>query len=142
MERLIIVLPVLIAAVGIALWVQRRPPAAPAQPVEHEAPVQLDRNDFDGADKPWLVAVFTSSTCGGCADVASKVEVLACDEVVTQELEFSRDRAIHERYHVTAVPTVVIADAAGVVRRSFMGATSAAHLWAAVADLRGTDATD
>jgi len=135
-DRLLVVVPVVVVAIGVAFAVQRRRPDAPAQPVEHTAPSQLDRADFDGADLPWLVVTFTSATCDTCAGVWAKAQVLGSDEVSSVEVEYGNDRALHERYHVTAVPTLVIADAQGVVRRSFIGPTSATHLWAALAELR------
>lgn len=136
MDRLLIVIPVVVVAVGVAFAMQRRRPDAPAQPIEHVAPAQLDRHDFAGADAPWLVVTFTSATCDTCAAVAAKAAILASDEVSSVEVEYGRDRALHDRYHITAVPTLVIADADGVVQRSFIGPTSATHLWAALAELR------
>lgn len=136
MDRLVIVVPLVLVAVGVAFVVQRRRPDPPAQPVEHVAPAQLDRADFDGPDAPWLVVTFTSATCDTCAAVAAKAAVLASSEVAVVEAEYARDRELHDRYHVTAVPTLVIADARGVVRESFIGPTLATHLWAALAELR------
>jgi hypothetical protein len=43
---------------------------------------------------------------------------------------------LHERYHIEAVPTLVIADREGVVRASFMGPMTATDLWAACAEAR------
>ncbi|MFN8050822.1 MAG: thioredoxin domain-containing protein [Acidimicrobiales bacterium] len=136
MDRLLIALPLLVVAIGIALVAQRRRPDAPSQPTQHVAPAQLDRDDFADPDRPWLVVAFTSATCDTCASVAAKAAVLASAEVSSVEVEYSRDRDLHERYAITAVPTVVIADAAGVVQRSFIGPTSATHLWAALAEAR------
>lgn len=136
MDRLLVVLPVVAVAVAVAFVVQRRRPDAPAQPIEHVAPAQLDRADFDGAERPWLVAVFTSATCDTCAGVWSKAQVLGSDQVAVTEVEYGARRALHDRYHVTAVPTLVIADDRGVVQRSFIGTVSATHLWAALAELR------
>ena len=136
MDRLIVVVPLIAVAVAVAFVVQRRRPDAPAQPVEHVAPSQLDRGDFARPDAPWLVVTFTSAMCGTCSDVASKAAVLGSDSVSCVDVEYGRDRALHDRYHVTAVPTLVIADSQGVVRRSFIGPVSATHLWAALAELR------
>ena len=44
--------------------------------------------------------------------------------------------ALHRRYELAAIPTTVIADHEGVVRRAFVGAFTATDLWAAVAELR------
>jgi hypothetical protein len=56
--------------------------------------------------------------------------------VAVQEAEVTRDADLHERYRIDAVPTLVIADAAGVVRGSFVGPVTATDLWATVAELR------
>ena len=53
-----------------------------------------------------------------------------------QEIEFSEHRTLHDRYEVEAVPMVLVADAKGIVRASFIGSPSAADLWATVAQLR------
>ena len=45
-------------------------------------------------------------------------------------------KILHRRYGIEAVPTVVIADAEGVVRSSFVGPPVATQLWAAMAEAR------
>ena len=94
------------AVVGVAAvvaWRRRRAPEAPTQP-RGSLPAQLNRADFDGASAPWLVVVFTSATCNTCADVARKATVLASSQVVVQEVEFARDRALHDRIASTQCP--------------------------------------
>ena len=66
----------------------------------------------------------------------AKVAVLESDSVAVHEAEYRRDRVLHDRYGIDAVPAVLIADADGVVRRNFLGPTTVAHLWAAVAEVR------
>jgi thioredoxin-like negative regulator of GroEL len=100
-------------------------------------PTQLDRADFDRPDAPWLVVVFSSTTCLSCADAVEKAEVLASAEVVVQDVEVTANPDLHRRYGIDAVPVTVVADGDGVARASFVGAPSATDLWAAVADLRG-----
>lgn len=136
MDRLLVALLVLVVAAGVALVARaRRRTDAPTQLV-HRAPSQLDRADFPRPDAPWLVAVFTSATCHTCADVARKATVLDAPEVAVAELEHSATGELHDRYGITAVPTLVVADADGVVRASFLGPVSATDLWAAVAEVR------
>jgi hypothetical protein len=139
MTNLVIV--VVVAAVGLAVAVlaQRRRPDAPTR-TGYAVPDQVDRADFDRPDAPWLVVAFTSATCDTCADVWSKTTVLASDAVVVQEAEYQRDRALHDRYTIQAVPLVLMVDATGVVRESFLGPTSATHLWAGLARVRDPDA--
>jgi hypothetical protein len=124
-------------ALVVAAVIQRvRRPASPTQPSRGGVPIQLDRQDFASPSAPWLVAVFTSATCDGCADVVAKARVLACGEVAVDEAEYRARPDLHRRYHIDAVPLVVVADGAGVVRASFLGAISATDLWAAVAEVR------
>jgi hypothetical protein len=137
-DRVLIAAAIVVVAVVVALVARRRRPDAPTQP-GRAAPTQLDRADFDRPDAPWLVAVFTSATCDACADVLAKAAVLASDDVAVVPAEWQTRRDLHERYRIAGVPLLVIADATGVVRRSFAGPVSATDLWAAVAAAR--DAT-
>jgi protein-disulfide isomerase len=136
MERLLIVAAVVGFAAGVAVVVRRRRPEPPTQG-KWPVPTQLDRADFDRPDAPWLVVVFSSTTCLSCADAVEKAEVLASAEVVVQDVEVTANPDLHRRYGIDAVPVTVVADGDGVVRASFVGAPSATDLWAAVADLRG-----
>jgi hypothetical protein len=134
--RLVIVVVVVAVALAVAWFVQRRRPQAAPVRTGWDAPEQLRRADFARPDAPWLVAVFTSATCSTCADVLTKAHLLDSDAVAVQELEYNRDRELHKRYGIDAVPTLVVADADGVVRRSFIGPVSSTHLWAALAEVR------
>ena len=135
MERLLIAGAVILVAVVVALVVDRRRPDAPTAP-RWAVPTQLDRADFAEPGRPWLVAVFTSSTCDACTGTAAKAAVLACDDVAVDEVEVAGRAELHRRYAIDAVPLVVVADAEGVVRASFVGPPTATDLWAAVAELR------
>ena len=136
--RLLVVLAVVLLAVSVAYLVRRhREPDAPTQPpARYRAPAQLDRSDFAGRDRPWLVAVFTSATCDTCAETLARASVLDSDEVAVCDVEVGERPDLHERYAIEAVPIVAIADSEGVVRRSFVGPVSATHLWGAVAEVR------
>jgi hypothetical protein len=137
-DRLLIALAIAVAATAVALLLRRRRPDAPTGRHGLLVPDQLDRADFGDPRRPWLVAVFTSSTCSTCADVEAKAAVLASDDVAVEVIEYTARRELHRRYHIEAVPLVAIADEAGVVRRHFLGPVSATDLWAAVADVRAT----
>lgn len=136
MERVVLALVLVAVAVAVAVVLERRKPAPPTQPRRWEAPTQLDRDDFDGRDSPWLVAVFTSSTCESCEKVLPKAAVLASPDVHVTEVPYQSRKDLHTRYGVDVVPTLVIADAEGVVRKSFIGVPTATDLWAAVAEAR------
>ncbi len=141
MERLIVAL-VIVAVVGVVALVarRRRTPDAPTQR-RFAAPEQLDRSDFARPDAPWLVAVFSSAVCDVCAQVLAKAQVLECDDVAVVDVEYSASRVLHERYSIDAVPTVVVADARGVVVATFLGPMTATDLWAAVAEAREPGST-
>lgn len=135
MTNVIIVVGVVVVAACAAFVGRRRTPEAPTQP-RMQVPTQIDRSDFAESDKPWLVAVFSSASCHTCADVVAKAKALATSEVAVHDVEYGTAKDLHRRYDIDAVPTVVIADADGVVQASFLGPVTATDLWAAVAECR------
>ena len=122
----------------VAWWLDRRQSRRPAGPVRtgHAVPHQLVRADFIRPEAPWLVVVFSSASCHTCAAMIIKAAVVDSPVVAFAECEYRRDRALHERYDIDAVPTTVIADDAGVVRAAFVGQATATDLWAALAEVR------
>jgi len=126
---------ILLIAAILSFIVRRRKPDAPSQ-TSHVVPQQLSRKDFEHSQKPWLLAVFTSSTCDACQDVATKAKVLASKDVVVQIIDYLDRRDLHARYSIDAVPTTVIADHLGVVRFGVLGPITATDLWAAMARCR------
>lgn len=135
MERLIVASVLVASAAGVAFLLRRRRPAPPTQ-ARWPVPTQLDRLDFEGSDRSWLVAVFTSSACDSCPRATAKASVLMSPEVAYQEVSYQERTDLHERYGIEAVPTIVMADPAGVVKASFVGVPSATDLWAAMAEAR------
>ncbi|HEX2698857.1 MAG TPA: hypothetical protein VHM89_01470 [Acidimicrobiales bacterium] len=138
-ERFLVALVVAVAAVVVARVVDARRPAPPTQSGVRSGwapPGQLDRADFDGPARPWLVAVFTSATCESCKETTAKARVLGSDQVSFQEISWQDDRQLHDRYDVEVVPCTLIADSEGVVHAAFVGAPSATDLWAALAEAR------
>lgn len=140
-ERLAIAVGLAVLALVVAAAIQRRQrPTAPVR-TGYAVPAQLDRADFLRPEAPWLVAVFTSATCGTCRGVWERAQPLASAAVAVQELEHQRDRAVHDRYEIDAVPATLVADADGVVVASFVGPVTATDLWAAVAEAREPGST-
>ncbi len=130
---------VFVVLVGVALLIavvadQRRDPV-PTR-TGYAVPEQLNRADFVRPDAPWLVVLFSASTCTSCAKARAVVEPVASPEVATQEVEVGEDRALHDRYAIEAVPTLLIADADGAVVGQFLGPPTAADLWATLAEIR------
>jgi hypothetical protein len=140
-ERIVLMVGLALVAVAVAAVLQRRQrPDAPVR-TGYAVPGQLDRADFPRPDAPWLVAVFTSATCSTCAGVWERAQPLESDVVAVAELEHLGERALHDRYGIEAVPTTLIVDVDGVVRRSFLGPVTATDLWAAVAEAREPGST-
>lgn len=128
------------AALVVSFLMRRRRPDAPTQG-GFRLPTQVDRADFPRPDAPWLVLLFTSATCDACRDMVGKSAVLEARDVAVVEVEYSADRELHARYGVDAVPSLVVADADGVVRAGFIGPVKAQDLWAAVAECREPGST-
>ena len=140
-ERIVLAAALAAAAVLVAWLLQRRQRVDVPVRTGYSVPAQVDRADFDRPDAPWLVAVFTSSTCSTCAGTWEKARHLASAAVAVQEVEFGAERALHERYAIDAVPATLVVDADGVVQRSFLGPVTATDLWAAVAEAREPGST-
>ena len=140
MTQVGLVVIAMLVAVGVSLVLRRRKADAPTQG-GYQIPTQLDRGDFVSPETPWLVAIFTSATCDACADVANKAMVLDSDDVAVQRIDYIDDPALHKRYKIDAVPTLVIVDHRGVVQKSFLGPMKAQDLWAAVAECREPGST-
>jgi len=134
-EQFLIAAVLVVLAGAIALLLRRRRPQPPTQ-AHWSVPAQLDRADFTGTDRPWLVVVFTSATCDSCAQATAKASLLEGPEVAYEEVSWQANKDLHTRYAVDVVPMTLVADVEGVVRASFIGAPNAADLWAAVADAR------
>ena len=136
--RALIAAAILLVAIGVAALIRRREPDGP--PVDSfPTPRQLRRDDFVRPDAPWLVALFSSTTCGSCPDLAAKIAPLDSSEVAVAEVTYQDHRDVHDRYGISAVPMVVVADREGVVKAAFVGPTSATDIWAAVAELRAPE---
>jgi Thioredoxin len=138
--RVAIAAGILLVALAVAWWLRRRRPEGPPRD-PYPIPRQLDRRDFPRPDAPWLVAYFSSDTCASCQGLGPKVGVLESDAVVTAVLDFADRRDLHDRYDISAIPMILLADADGVVRRAFVGATTATDLWASLAELRAPGST-
>lgn len=134
--RLLIAAALVAVVLLVAFVARRRHRPAPPRRDVYPVPRQLDRADFPRPEAPWLVAYFWSRTCDSCQGMGEKVAVLESGEVSTCQLEATDDRDLHRRYEIAAIPMVLVADADGVVQRSFVGAVSATDLWAALADVR------
>ena len=133
--RIVLVLVAMMIALAVAAVLRQRKPDAPTQG-GFQLPTQLDRKDFPHTETPWLVALFSSSTCDACADVYAKARVLESHDVAVVNVDYIEQKDLHARYNIEAVPSLVIADIQGVVHNGYMGPVKAQDLWAAVAECR------
>ena len=126
---------ILVMAATLGVVVRKRKPDAPSQTLNLILQ-QLNRKDFVSPEKPWLLVVFTSSTCDACQDVATKAKVLTSQDVAVQIIDYLEMRNLHKQYAIDSVPTTVIADNLGVVQYGVLGPITATDLWAAMARCR------
>ena len=66
----------------------------------------------------------------------TSTQLVESDQVAIQNIAYQQDQELHDRYNVTAVPSVVVVDEAGVNRAEFLGPPSSAELWATLAEVR------
>jgi hypothetical protein len=135
-DRVLLAVAIALAVAALALVLQRRKPEPPSQR-QWAVPAQVDRNDFDRPGAPWLVAVFSSATCGGCATAVERANAVASGDVAVQEVEFTARKDLHERYNIETVPMLVVADRQGVVRAHFVGTPAEGEVEEAFAELTG-----
>ncbi len=134
MLTLAIVAVSVVAASVIALVVNKRSPDVPTSP-SFGVPQQLDRADFAAPEAGWLFVLFSSKTCLACADAREALLAVGSTGAQVQELEVESNRALHEKYAIDAVPTIVLADHEGVVQWSYLGAPAPADVADVLADI-------
>lgn len=140
MERVLIAAGLVVVASVVAVILGRRRPQPPTQE-RVPIPAQLDRADFPGADRPWLLLVWTSLTCDSCVRTTAKARLLESPQVAYAEIPWQENKDLHERYGIEDVPIVVLADADGVVQVSFVGTPNFTDLVGAVAEAREPGST-
>src|SRR5436309_11324928 len=128
--RIAVALALIAIAIVVAFVLRRRRPVPPPRDV-YPVPRQLDRNDFQRVETPWLVALFSSTACDSCDGLMVKLAVLESADVATCEIEYHDQPDLHDRYEIAGIPTTVVADGEGVVRAAFVGAFSATDPWPA-----------
>lgn len=139
-ERVVIAVVLVAAAAVVAAVLNRRRPQPPTQ-ARVAIPAQVDRDDFPRAEAPWLLVVFTSTTCDSCARATAKARLLESEQVAYAEVPWQDNKELHARYGIDDVPLIVLADGEGVVRVSFVGTPNFTDLAGAVAEAREPGST-
>ena len=116
---------VIMAVVGciastVAIWQRRVHRPAPTS-TRGEPPTRLARSDFRAPAAPWLIVVFTSSTCSSCEAAWGELSAYESATVATQNVDAISDADLHRRYGIDSVPTSVLADAAGLAKLAIVG---------------------
>ena len=104
MSRLVLTIGLAGLAVLIAFLVRRYRPSQVTRlpdPRGYSVPEQVDRADFADPERPWLVAVFTSSTCDACQGTWEKAKHVASDTVAIDEIEANERRDLHDKYGIS-----------------------------------------
>ena len=137
--RLVIAVLLVAVALVVGRALDKRLGRLASVPVLHRAhvPAQLDRDDFPRPEAEWLLVLFSSATCGGCAEMSKKVAVLEAGDVAVCEVDYATQRGLQEKYSVDSVPLLLVADSGGVVRAHALGNVPASEVWASVAPARG-----
>ena len=132
MVRFLVALVVILVGVGIAYLLRRRDAGAMAQGKRWSVPAQLERSDFTDPEADRLVVVFSSDSCDACAATWEQVNTLvgkgSMPRTALQQISYQDHADLHDRYGIDAVPTLLVADADGVVQRSFVGPPEAKDL--------------
>lgn len=136
--RLVIAVALIALAWVVGRRLDKRVGRSAPLPVRDRAqvPTQLDRDDFPRPEAEWLLVLFSSAECGGCAEMSKKVALVECDEVAVADVDYATQRELQEKYSVDAVPMMVVADAEGAVRAHALGNVPSGDVWAAVARAR------
>jgi len=133
-DRVLLAVAIALAVAALAMVLQRRKPEPPTQR-RWAVPTQLDRTDFDRPGAPWLVVVFSSATCDGCAAALARAQAVASADVAVQDVEFTARRDLHQRYNIETVPMLVVGDRQGIVRAHFIGTPAEGEVEQAFAEL-------
>lgn len=138
MATVLVAVGLMVVAVVVALVIQARTDRTPARG-RWPVPTQIHAADLPGG-RDVAVLLFSSATCDTCEQVRGVLAELRedlRDAVGVADVSVQDQPAIHERYGVEAVPTLVVADAAGVVRASWVGPVRVDELEAALGALVG-----
>ena len=113
-----------VIAVVVALLLQRRRPEPPSSP-SYRAIAEIDRTEFAFPEAPVLVVMFGSTTCHTCPMVWDVIESI---DVPAERVDVQHDPLRHQRYRIDGVPTTIVAEHSGVVRKTFFGPVSRKQL--------------
>ncbi|NNF53309.1 MAG: thioredoxin family protein [Acidimicrobiales bacterium] len=125
--RLGLLVALSIAAVGIAYLLQRRRSEPPSSP-SYRTIAEVDRSEFVQPDARLLVAMFGSTTCNTCPQVWETISKIDKTDVARERIDVQTDPERHKRYRIDGVPTTIVANRDGTVRKTMFGPITRADL--------------
>lgn len=135
MERYLIALGVLAAALVIAGFLRgrRKPAVAPSR--DWHLPSHIEPSDVGAGAGRWAVVLFSSTTCETCRSVRDAAAPLESDTVAVVDVPYQSRRDLHDRYGIEAVPATVVMAPDGDVRAAWIGVIEPGHFWSVVSEL-------
>ena len=134
MERLLIAVLLVVAAIAVASLAQRRRSASATAVPRSELPAAVDLAAVGLSGGPALV-VFTEETCRTCAAAIAVVKGPAGAGLPVAEVPFGAERELHRSHCIDTVPTTVVTDAGGHVIDGWVGTVDLSELAAALAQV-------
>ncbi len=95
--------------------------AAAATEQDHHIPDVVSASDFGIPEDQWMLVVFSSDKCATCAVVVEAVSRIDMPDLTVAVVGIERMPGLHAEYRIDAVPTTIVADPTGSVRKSFLG---------------------
>ena len=134
MERLLIAVLLVVAAIAVASLAQRRRSASATAVPRSELPAAVDLAAVGLPSRP-AVVVFTEETCRTCAAALAVVKGPAGAGLPVAEVPFGAERELHRQHGIDTVPTTVVTDANGEVIDGWVGSVDLSELAAALAQI-------
>ncbi len=88
---------------------------------KHHIPDVVSASDFGIPEGQWMLLVFSSEKCATCAVVVEAVSRIDMPGLAVEVIGIERMPELHADYRIDAVPTTIVADPTGSVRKSFLG---------------------
>ena len=134
MERLVIAVLLVVAAIAVASLAQRRRAGSATAVPRSELPAAVDLAAA-GLDRGPALVVFTEETCRTCAAALAVVKGPAGAGLPVAEVPFGAERELHRQHGIDTVPTTVVTDAGGEVIDGWVGSVDLSELAAALAQV-------